>query len=158
MAQRIRLNKLNVARQAIDLTRNFPGSKISLGPGTLTWVGHLTPSPLSDTYTVQIKYEGYRRPVITILSPRLVAPRGMRLKHVFAGDHPCVHFHGEWDASMSIAATIVPWTSEWLLHHEIYVATGKWMGGGHDPGVRPKREQVTQGNERRTSRTSAGRP
>jgi hypothetical protein len=139
MATRIPLNKLNVARQAIELKRWFPNSTVKLGPGRLTWVGRLTPTPLSTEYTVEIVYQGFRRPVITILSPQLAPLKGSRLRHVFSGDHPCVHFHDEWDASMSIAATIVPWTAEWLLHHEIFVATGRWTGGGHEPGVNPKR-------------------
>ena len=36
----------------------------------------------------------------------------------------------EIDASQFIADTIIPWTSEWLLHYEIWVATGIWHGGG----------------------------
>jgi hypothetical protein len=146
MAQRIRLNKLNVARQAMDLQRYFPDSKVSVGPGRLTWIGRITPSPLSATYVVEIRYSGYRRPVITVVSPPLTPPTGKCLKHVFAGDHPCVHFHDEWDASMSIATTIVPWTSEWLLHHEIFVATGQWTGGGHELESSPKSEPIKRGD------------
>src|SRR6266567_3004201 len=77
-----------------------------------------------------------RRPVLTVLSPRLVPPEGMKLKHVFAGDHPWVRMHHDWNPSMSIATTIVPWLSESLLHYEVYRATGKWTGGGHEPGPR----------------------
>ena len=36
----------------------------------------------------------------------------------------------EWDKTKFIAETIIPWTSEWLLHYEIWVATGTWHGGG----------------------------
>jgi hypothetical protein len=122
----------------MDLTRDFPDSRVSTGPGHLTWIGKLTPTPLSDTYTVQIDYAGYRRPVISVLDPPLVAPEGKGLKHVFQGRHPCVHFDGDWDPSMSIAAMIIPWTSEWLLHYEIYRATGRWTGGGHEPGPRQR--------------------
>jgi hypothetical protein len=35
---------------------------------------------------------------------------------------------------MSMATTIVSWTSEWLLHYEVWRATGAWTGGGHEPG------------------------
>jgi hypothetical protein len=31
---------------------------------------------------------------------------------------------------MSIADTIVPWTSEWLMYYEIWLATSDWYGGG----------------------------
>jgi hypothetical protein len=35
---------------------------------------------------------------------------------------------------MSIAETIIPWTSEWLYFYELWVFTGEWHGGGHAPG------------------------
>ena len=66
----------------------------------------------------------------------------MRLPHVFPGDNLCLHFPGEWTPEKSIATTIVPWTSEWLLHYEIWVFTGKWTGGGHQPSQGPKRDMT----------------
>lgn len=40
----------------------------------------------------------------------------------------------EWHAGCCFADTIVPWTSEWLACYEIWLATGKWLGGGTTPG------------------------
>ena len=31
---------------------------------------------------------------------------------------------------MTIAKTILPWTSEWLVHYQLWLATGEWHGGG----------------------------
>ena len=42
---------------------------------------------------------------------------------------------------MLIADTIVPWTCEWLVHYEIWFATGEWHGGGE--GL-----EEEQGNDR----------
>lgn len=39
----------------------------------------------------------------------------------------------EWRQSMLLAGTILPWTSEWLLHYETWLATGVWTGGGIHP-------------------------
>ena len=40
----------------------------------------------------------------------------------------------EWDHSKSIALTTIPWAAEWLFFYEIWLATGKWKGGGrHAP-------------------------
>jgi hypothetical protein len=36
---------------------------------------------------------------------------------------------------MSIADTVLPWTTEWLYHYEIWLITGEWTGGGDWPGV-----------------------
>ena len=38
----------------------------------------------------------------------------------------------EWDPSMSIATTIVPWTIDWLACYEGWLATGEWTGGGRE--------------------------
>ena len=35
--------------------------------------------------------------------------------------------------NMLLATTIFPWTAEWLLHYEIWLATGEWTGGGYHP-------------------------
>ena len=34
---------------------------------------------------------------------------------------------------MLIVDTTVPWTAEWLLNYEIWLATGSWYGGGEWP-------------------------
>jgi hypothetical protein len=47
----------------------------------------------------------------------------------------CLYYGSrEWNSSMLIANTLVPWTAEWLAHHEVWLATGgDWHGGGvHD--------------------------
>ena len=37
---------------------------------------------------------------------------------------------GEWNPTMLLSRTIVPWASEWLLFYELWVITGVWLGGG----------------------------
>jgi hypothetical protein len=32
---------------------------------------------------------------------------------------------------MLLAATILPWTTEWLIHYKLWLITGRWAGGGH---------------------------
>lgn len=34
---------------------------------------------------------------------------------------------------MLLAKTILPWTAEWLLHYEVWLVTGEWVGGGVHP-------------------------
>lgn len=38
-----------------------------------------------------------------------------------------------WTGDMLIADTIVPWTCEWLIYYEIWLAIGEWYGGGEEP-------------------------
>ena len=35
---------------------------------------------------------------------------------------------GEWDSTMLIADTTVPWAAEWLHHYELWRVDGVWRG------------------------------
>ena len=48
----------------------------------------------------------------------------------------CLHMPYECNHTAMIADTIIPWTQEWLLHYEIWLATGEWCGGGQEPKKR----------------------
>ena len=39
----------------------------------------------------------------------------------------------DWDPEMTIAATIIPWTSEWLLFFEYWQISGEFLGPGRHP-------------------------
>lgn len=132
------------------LKRLFPESHVAFNKSiSLTWTGQLQPTPLSDTYTVKIRYRLKQRPVVTIVSPELKQRNGSRIPHVFSGNELCLfrYQYFEWDSTMSIAETIVPWTSLWLLHYEIWLATGTWCGSKQehpDLGMPKKPENPTQ--------------
>jgi hypothetical protein len=99
----------------------------------LTWIGRLQPSALSLMYTVRIEYDLGRRPRVTVLDPALEPIPGADLQHVFPGDVLCLHYKHQWTGDMLIARSVVAWASEYLLHHELWRATGEWLGGGHEP-------------------------
>lgn len=124
---------MNPAKQALALRAAFPDAKLRLRPTGLTWVGKLQPTALSIVYTVRIEYVVGKSPRVTVLDPPLEPPPGDRLRHVYPGDRLCLHYPEQWNGHMLIARTIVPWASEWLLHHELFRATGEWLGGGHEP-------------------------
>ncbi|MFR1627012.1 MAG: hypothetical protein ACLSU6_08680 [Thomasclavelia ramosa] len=44
----------------------------------------------------------------------------------------CLNMPYEFDYSFRLVDTVIPWTQEWLYHYEIWLATGKWQGGGHN--------------------------
>ena len=134
-----------VAMQASSLKGAFPDSKFALGRNSaMTWVGRLRPTPSSATYTLRIKYRLGERPEVTVLDPALVSREGSRLPHVFRGDLLCLfrYKYQEWGPAMLIVNTIVPWTSLWLFHYEVWHATGVWCGSkeehpGDDERKRP---------------------
>ena len=49
---------------------------------------------------------------------------------------------------MLIADTIVPWTCEWLIHYEIWLATGEWHGGGEEPNEGERMDESVDGESR----------
>jgi hypothetical protein len=102
--------------------------------GLISWIGTLTPTPMSDTYTVGFEYSVPFRPEIRVLAPDLVVrPESDGLPHVFGDGTLCVHTADEWHGRLIIAQTIVPWTSTWLYFYEVWRDTGYWIGKGTHP-------------------------
>jgi hypothetical protein len=66
-----------------------------------------------------------------VLSPSLVdRGDGKPIPHRYNDGSLCLFDDekGEWHPADSMAATILPWTSEWLYFYEIWLATGIWQG------------------------------
>ena len=114
------------------MAASHPQLRGSLRRGAIRWIGPLLPSALSETYTVQIDYRPPARPKILVIDPKLESRKpDEKIPHTFRDGSVCLHLPEEWTSAMSIADTIVPWMSLWLLHYEIWLTLGKWMGGGH---------------------------
>jgi len=135
MADFKEIKRRNLAVQALSLKKMFPKSICSIIHNCLTWEADLTPSPLSKTYKVQVKYKLKKSPDILVLKPKLVVPEGKRLPHTYSGERLCLYYPriGEWRGDMLIVKTIIPWISEWLVNYEIWLVTGTWCGGGRHP-------------------------
>ena len=135
-----RKRKYTVVTQAFKLRKRYPESHCRTRYGNaLVWKGKLRPTPLSQEYTVRLRYRLNKRPEIHVSEPKLVVPEGKSLPHVFPGDELCLCLYGDWQPDMNIAETIIPWASEWLLHYEIWLATGEWQGGGIHPKISEKK-------------------
>lgn len=119
-----------IGLRALPLTES-----VSIKRNRLRWTGRLQPTPASREYLVALDYGGRSRPTVTVLSPELKIPDGESLPHTFGGERLCLHYPGQWSGTAQLATVIVPWASEWLLHYELWLATGEWQGGGHEPGT-----------------------
>jgi hypothetical protein len=93
----------------------------------------MTPSPISATYTVQITYEPSKRPNVEVITPKLMSLPGKRIPHTFSDGTLCLHLDHEWNSAKFVANTILPWTAFWLYFYEVWLLTGDWEGGGHEP-------------------------
>lgn len=133
-------NKAITPIQQFSILRHeFPESSGTIHCGAMTWFGEFTPSPLSDTYKLKITYKQGQAPKAYIVSPKplQLAEGAKRLPHTYSYSNGkqqlCLYLPGtgEWRPSMVIAQTIVHWAVQWMYYYEIWVTTGKWMGGGH---------------------------
>lgn len=121
---------LSLAQQAFALHGIFPAGATDLRPTMLVWTGILTPTPLSRDYTVRITYSLGEFPRVVIVAPSPVADENGLLPHFYREGSLCLHEANEWDGSMLIVDTIVPWTAEWLAHYEMWKRGGRWYGDG----------------------------
>lgn len=124
---------LPLARQRTLLYAYYPHARCDIKRGhVLQWKGHLKPMDISRDYLVRMKCERNRDPRVWVVDPELQTRNGKNPPHLYKEQRLCLYFPKahEWDASMPLATTIVPWASEWLLHYEVWLATGDWTGGG----------------------------
>jgi hypothetical protein len=127
---------LSPAQQALGIRRAVTGCRCRIRRGVLTCIVELRPTPVSRCYTVKITQRPPFDPDVRVLAPVLrLHPSARGLPHVYPGDQLCLYQPGEWQSNMSIADTVLPWTTEWLYHYEIWLITGEWTGGGDWPGV-----------------------
>jgi hypothetical protein len=119
--------------QAFALHAQFPNATVKLKPTLLDWTDTIQPTAISRSYTVRITYDRRRYPKVRILAPTLESRPGESLPHVWSDGSLCLHVEEDWTPDMLIVNTTVPWTSEWLIHYEIWKGTGTWYGGGEWP-------------------------
>lgn len=137
MATTARARSLTLAQQALGLRSIFPDADVKLKPGSLRWTGQLQPTDLSRAYTTRIDYKPGRYPAVRVLAPELKPTETGFLPHTFDDGTLCLHEAGQWNGTMLIVDTIVPWAAEWLLHYEIWLATGEWFGDRDSSGALP---------------------
>lgn len=149
--------------QEINLLRShYPHGTTKLKAGTLRWTGDLQPTEISNPYLVVVRYAPPKPPHITVRRPGLVVDANGHLPHTFSDGSLCLYKPGQWTHGDRIATTILPWTSEWLLHYEFWRATGEWYGSGGNhtgpvdqPTKRPNDHPRGRGNARARRRTEA---
>jgi hypothetical protein len=131
----LRPRYLTTAQQDWLVRAKYPQFRSQGNRGNrITWTGELQPTARSATYLVEITYTVPARPRIRVLRPELKRREGAHnLPHVFEDDLLCVHEAQDWNATMIIANTILPWISGWLYFYEVWLDTGYWEGEGTHP-------------------------
>lgn len=140
---KFRKRKLDLPVQHYSMTVSFPNFSYAKKNNVGEWIGVLQPTPLSEKYTIKIRYSLNDSPKVWVLSPILTPRDGVPIPHTYGENRLCLYLPGagEWSSDMLIAKTIVPWTSLWLYYYEMWHATGEWLGGGvHPLRNKPKEE------------------
>ncbi|MEX1177956.1 MAG: hypothetical protein WEB09_05805, partial [Nitriliruptor sp.] len=148
---RSRPNATPLPVQEAQLLRRYPDSRVVRTPQRLTWLGQLTPAPYCDTYDVLIDHQPWESPLVYVSRPHLQLVGDDGLPHVYSWNTLCLYLTDrEWNPSLLIADTLVPWASEWLYFYEGWIATqGDWSG----EGVHPSPDTGTRGIRRTWERT-----
>jgi hypothetical protein len=137
----------SLVQQEFALRSMFPGSFISrYREDKLTWVHCLTPSEICRTYKVKLQYTRSDGVSFYVLEPKLQLAEGhVSLPHVYdsALQKLCLFEPGGWNSAMYFVHTIIPWACEWLYHYEVWVATGRWNGGGKHPKLDSEKQDLT---------------
>ena len=157
---------LSVDEQDAAIRRVFPDFELTAKAGWIgVWEGHVRPA--AKTYWIRIVYfrrtvfDGWtlENPYVTvhIVGP-LIGAEALRddkfLPHIYWNDRNrawpalCLWDPKEmfWTPEQSIASTIIPWTSEWLLFFEYWQITGEFLGPGRHPDRRGNACPKSQGD------------
>lgn len=138
----------SLAHQAFALRASFPQARSDLSLKRLIWRGTITPTPLSRAYHVSITYRMRQYPEVRVSAPALETRPAESIPHLFSNATLCLHLEDEWSPKMLIVRTTVPWTSEWLLNYELWLATGRWYGSGEWPPLRQANSTLTSNKAR----------
>ncbi|QNA72021.1 hypothetical protein C8250_009000 [Streptomyces sp. So13.3] len=134
---------VNLGRQMAAIKAVIPGVQAAVRGGELVCTFTLQPTTASRNYTVRIVYRHRRRPRVTITDPPLALhPNATALPHVYPDGDLCLYLPGEWNEHMFLSNTILPWTSAWLLHYELWLVLGRWTGSGDDHVVPPPASRI----------------
>lgn len=102
---------------------------------TLTARGIVRPDPMFRPYDVMFQFD-YGHPNVTIMSPDLkIPPDQLADTHMYRSQEPCLFrpHAGDWRPESMRFTVLVTWMQEWIIFHEIWRATGEWLGGGEHP-------------------------
>lgn len=139
-----RKQNLTLIQQKYYMGVGYPEFRANLGKNSIEWIGAVTPTLMSDTYTVRIFYRIPKRPEVTVLSPELRLATGQEhLPHTFPPEWKrlCLHMAPDWNSEKPVS-WLVPWISLWLYFYEVWRLTGEWFGEGHQPSETEDGEDV----------------
>ncbi len=130
----IRSRNKSIKEQVASLKRYYPQFRTSFtSPSSMLTVGFLQPTARSCVYHFELRYSLSGPPKTKILSPTLKKRViGDAIPHMYEGENLCLYQpkYFEFKRTHYLSHTIIPWTSLWLYHYEVWHLTDEWLGGG----------------------------
>ena len=103
---------------------------------------NIQPTEFSKKYKVLLQYDSVqKRPQVYIDIKQLEIKDKEKIPHKYGIKiingreyvNLCLYYPCEWNSTMNISDTIIPWISEWLYYFEFWCITEEWHGGGKHP-------------------------
>ncbi len=137
MGRKFTVRDKTIAEQLSAMRIKYPQFETCFTSHTgLKVTGSLQPTSRSVTYDFVLKYNLTDSPKIKIVSPELKRnEKGEGAEHLYPNGYLCLYQpkYREFTRTDLLTDTIIPWTSLWLYHYEVWHLTGEWLGGGEHP-------------------------
>ena len=126
---------IHLQKQLGKVVTTYPLWSGRLIRNTLVLNGNVQPTALSPEYSIRIQYILKKRPIVKVLSPKLkLHPDRDKLPHIFTQNNSLCLYYNDFDYYNDyLSDTIIVWITWWLYFYEIWITTGKWLGGGRHP-------------------------
>ena len=123
---------ISLVVQLQRLLAQYPESSGEIVRSKLSWRCRLRPQSITATYLFEIEYRLGEKPIVYISEFRLASEQNLHSvpHHYDAVDddrmHACLDRY-DWNKTMFLADSVVPWAMEWALYYEIWLETGTWQ-------------------------------
>jgi hypothetical protein len=142
MGKEFTIKDKTVAEQLSAIRSKYPQFQTAfVSHSGLKVTGALQPTSRSAAYNFVLKYNLTDSPKIKIVSPELKKnEKGEDAEHLYPNGYLCLYQpkYREFIRTDLLTDTIIPWTSLWLYHYEVWHLTGEWLGGGEHPKAKNK--------------------
>lgn len=141
-----RVRKKNLAQQMFSIRHRYSQNIVEyvMKNNVLHCIVRVCPTEQSRQYLITLKYKTGESPQVFLINQGIMKDKNDVLPHCYERKYYssnkervklCLFYpgRGEWDNSMLIADTIIPWAVEWLYYYEKWRMTGEWYGGGEHP-------------------------
>lgn len=142
-----KVKRVTLAQQKLALMRKYPASIIEceIEKGNLRCNQRVKPTEDSREYIITVEYCIPKYPSVYLINQGIMRNKeDTGIPHCYERNYTspdkervklCLFYprRGEWNSSMFLSDTIIPWAVEWLYYYEQWRMTGEWYGGGEHP-------------------------